>query len=825
MAIDKQKLLPGYGALVKKQQTAKTSNRAASAKKTSFADNLKNIETNFINIEGFLNYRFKSDSKQFKDDVRENNVKRRNLGFENKALLKNTGGILNNFKSGLNIRDTIGNFLSWTIAGYIVDKLFKYLPDIINFIERMKPVYKFLEEFAGNVFKGVVDFIDFGYDAYKTVKDFALDIVPDDLEKKLGDFDKHFNTFMNLAFIATMLGTGGSGPQKRQPRRPPTKPRGPGPGSSTTNTRLNSYLNRSPQFKYIQNKYGYDAARFFQSRREQGRSISGALNDVRSRFQPVRATSGLNPRTASAGRLFNRGLTRTAQRTSLKLLGRTGTTLARGVFKRIPIIGGLIDFVFSLLMGEPVGRAAAKAIGATIGAALGTFIPIPFAGTILGGILGDIVGGALYDTISGMFKKSRTQRTVSGSARGGVTSTPQATSSGTPPTAERQQPAQGQTVSVSGTDADFWTLVAIASREDGDPQGWADVAQSIYNRAASGRYGSKNIRELILSRSQYAPTWEYPYIGTHGEPNVEWKAINTIQAAAAATRLPISKMREVAEALVNSTYQEEARRFIGGRTDFKAADIRFPGSIQRKAGDNNFGWQWNYRGNIIGKPLKRSTSSRTPAGPDSITPGTERGSGEYRDPRGRALLSEYVTGDSKYIGDNQYFYGSDVQHGYGSGWRNYHDHYGFINTAARDAAIAWMRKKGWIIGSIDRNRNPRSLHDQRRAFDIPMLAGGRIQKGFEDSLEGQEAFSAATRRDMRAGGFLPPAGIPFKEGGYMTRNRIMGLNSMASYDDVEVQYIIQPIVNTKIVHRTSIAPMSMGAPSGSRNYIRNTFKA
>ena len=126
---------------------------------------------------------------------------------------------------------------------------------------------------------------------------------------------------------------------------------------------------------------------------------------------------------ASVGR---RGVGRVVKRTALRLGGKkaaksllvrgaqtvatkAATALApkmvlgflRPIFKRIPIVGGLIDFVVSLAMGEPIGRAAAKAIGATLGGALGTLIPVPMVGTIAGGILGDLVGGAIYDAVMG----------------------------------------------------------------------------------------------------------------------------------------------------------------------------------------------------------------------------------------------------------------------------------------------------------------------------------------------------------------------------------------------------------------------------------------
>ena len=129
-----------------------------------------------------------------------------------------------------------------------------------------------------------------------------------------------------------------------------------------------------------------------------------------------------------AGRVGRRGagrvLTRTALRLGGKKLAKTAAVrvtqsfikkaalgLMRPIIKRIPIFGGLIDFAVSLMLGEPVGRAAAKAVGATLGGALGTLIPIPFVGTVAGGILGDMVGGFLYDALTGGAPKDPTNST------------------------------------------------------------------------------------------------------------------------------------------------------------------------------------------------------------------------------------------------------------------------------------------------------------------------------------------------------------------------------------------------------------------------------
>ena len=72
---------------------------------------------------------------------------------------------------------------------------------------------------------------------------------------------------------------------------------------------------------------------------------------------------------------------------------------------RLPIIGALLDFGISWMLGEDPGRAAFKAIGAGLlgaaGTAVGSVIPVAgnAIGGILGGLAGDMLGGVLYDVL------------------------------------------------------------------------------------------------------------------------------------------------------------------------------------------------------------------------------------------------------------------------------------------------------------------------------------------------------------------------------------------------------------------------------------------
>jgi murein DD-endopeptidase MepM/ murein hydrolase activator NlpD len=148
---------------------------------------------------------------------------------------------------------------------------------------------------------------------------------------------------------------------------------------------------------------------------------------------------------------------------------------------------------------------------------------------------------------------------------------------------------------INGKNSDFWTLVAVASREDSDAQGQADVAQSIYNRARAGVFpGGASIRDIILAKRQYQPTRVYPKVNPSGNTNPEWFNIVDAKSAAKATGFEESTIKNVAQNIMNPSLQKKAAEFIQNRTDFVGKTSTPSGTsttdiIQRNPGDNKFG--------------------------------------------------------------------------------------------------------------------------------------------------------------------------------------------------------------------------------------------
>jgi hypothetical protein len=369
MAVNPQKLLPPpSSALVKvgKIKTSKKSENNSTDNTNTIGSIKKELEKIKENLEKIYSLVL-DNNKLTEKDLEVKRLSAERLKFaEKEKRLETKDPEKKDEKDDksipkLGIFDRINRFITFTLLGWVAVRLVKYLPKLLEFSKNLLPVMEFFSSFTANFFKGVVDFIDFGYDAYDKVKDFVKGIGGEPFEKAFDDFSSNLNKFVNLAIIAGIAASGGT--DFGLGKKPGSVPK-PGQGGRPR----------------VTTSGGGGAGR----------------PDLRN---PLRQRPNI---TGSGGGRAGTPDIRNPLRQKPKITGSGGSTLGKfggKVFGRIPIIGGLVSFIISVLSGEPVGRAAAKAVGFSIGSALGTFVPVPFVGTILGGMLGDIVGGALYDTL------------------------------------------------------------------------------------------------------------------------------------------------------------------------------------------------------------------------------------------------------------------------------------------------------------------------------------------------------------------------------------------------------------------------------------------
>jgi hypothetical protein len=364
MALNTQKLLPSAkssSAIIKSTSVKATKFLApntsitdlSTTKSKTIFQNTEDIKTKAIEVDKLLkntlllkesdNNRSKREKESDKRKKREDILEKKPDPKDSKLALPKTPKI--------GLLDSIKRFLFFTFLGYGFTKFNKYLPQIVDFGKKLAPAADFIENFAGNIFNSLVTFIDWGYKASDATRGFLKDIGGDNATKLFDKFSNSLNDFINASIIFGMLATKGR--------------KGNVGGFGGKGGRI-----------------GFDAG---------GRRVGlKAQQRYLSRFGDRSFTKRFGTKNLAK-----------IEKSAAKQFGNRAARLAGRGLGKIPIIGGLINFVINLALGEPLGRAAAKAVGASVGSALGTFIPIPFAGTILGGILGDIVGGALYDTLVG----------------------------------------------------------------------------------------------------------------------------------------------------------------------------------------------------------------------------------------------------------------------------------------------------------------------------------------------------------------------------------------------------------------------------------------
>lgn len=143
---------------------------------------------------------------------------------------------------------------------------------------------------------------------------------------------------------------------------------------------------------------------------------------------------------------------------------------------------------------------------------------------------------------------------------------------------------------ISNATGDKALLAAISALEGGSAQARADVAQSIYNRAADPekRYGS-SIREVITRDGQYQPAYVNPNASSGSGTKVDpiWKRVNDRDSAIDAMMSYFAKRKQPrsresvgklfdrsAAAVGNRNMQVQAAKHVGGRTEFLGAGSR-----------------------------------------------------------------------------------------------------------------------------------------------------------------------------------------------------------------------------------------------------------
>jgi hypothetical protein len=183
--------------------------------------------------------------------------------------------------------------------------------------------------------------------------------------------------------------------------------------------------------------------------------------------------------------------------------------------------------------------------------------------------------------------------------------------------------AAASTVSSAANPQDYWTLITIMACENysDQPQGMADVAQSIYNRFnTKGQPYGKSITEIILSAGQYEPV----KIGKG--KGAKWDSIKSKESAIVAYLKTKGVDRTKAEAAINaainaqknSTLIANAKSHVGSRTEFLASsptDSKAKGAIERSPSDKHNTFFWNYAGKTNYYDVKQLAA--TPK-PDSV---------------------------------------------------------------------------------------------------------------------------------------------------------------------------------------------------------------
>jgi hypothetical protein len=327
----------------------------------------------------------------------------------------------------------------------------------------------------------------------------------------------------------------------------------------------------------------------------------------------------------------------------------------------------------------------------------------------------------------------------------------------------------------------------IASGEDARPLGTENTNEGAYERTApysgSGGYSKGKIPESVKSDTKFTEgvaslakkyniPEDYLYALMAFETGGSFSPSQKNRAGSGATGL-IQFMPETAKGLGTSTSdlskmsRSEQLKYVdkyfsgkgieGGSLSDTYMAVLFPAAVGKPedfvlfgkgamkgytgiAYEQNKGLDLNKDGSVTKAEASTKVKEYLPR--QSQAP--QQSSAPPKDSKGGKIV-EYLTGDRTHKR-----YRADHAAG------NYHDHVAFDSQKTRDAAMAFLRGKGWTIGSINTGRHADgSYHYSNQAFDIPFYPN-QSKKGVTDDVKGETKLSSRLRSDLISGGFGGP---------------------------------------------------------------------
>jgi hypothetical protein len=390
------------GSLIKADKffapTLSSKKITSSSTKTVKTDDLKEniiltIEKKVIKIDNLLkNSLILKKKRAEKERLAEEkkSFSKKESELEKKKPKQEKGGIKLPSAPKMGFLDWIKNFVTQTILGFLFIKFYDFLPTLLKIYPVIVSAGEFLINVGGNILNSLVTFVDWGYKAIDGTRGFIKNIGGEGLAQNFDKFAGAIDNLIEVAVIAALVTAGGDsfgGRDRVDPKR----------GFDTKGGRVG----KEAQRRYAQ-RFG------------------------REQFVDRFGKNNLGNLQGGARRgAFQRG----ARNAFVGLAGKGGAkqvlNFVRPLTKRLPLIGGLLDFGLSVALGEDPGRAAFKSIGATLFGALGAAIgSLAFgAGAIVGGILGgiggDALGAALYDILFKNKKPTQKQAKTNKLAGGG----------------------------------------------------------------------------------------------------------------------------------------------------------------------------------------------------------------------------------------------------------------------------------------------------------------------------------------------------------------------------------------------------------------------